>query len=377
MESTIKVFRVADRLDMSFLRQKALDHLAAVPWDETEEEFVEELCKVYVGDGVERLRARLAPKAAFSDDLKEKFLVQLLDEEYSEHVRAIIFDLIESGAFEEAMLDKVFMETLKTLREWRDDMNKDESWDLETTAHFLHNLRMLMTVMMATGRDLSPILDMLSEDSKDWSGLFTLSSARDSNDHNKEWRKLYQEHFYQHLVKVAVKGKPPFTDAQRALVGKLWVPPARGEYGQLDATKQQQEKDVADDVMDVLSTLSPSVQDEMYEEWLPDMFDRAAWHPRLQGCIKVRCPEPAGLELRNDSSSQTRNTFMFVNLFGGNFRLSQRVCGLRYKGWKGAQIVLRCAVLDNLIQVLLLQARFLPSSVKSGFHSKKRKTPDY
>ncbi|GAQ84106.1 hypothetical protein KFL_001760150 [Klebsormidium nitens] len=154
------------------------------------------------------------------------------------------------------------------------------------TGDFVHKLRMLMTFMMETGRDVSPILDLLREDYEDWSGLFFLAFG--SDEYNEKRRELWQEHFYQHLIKIATSGKPPFTDAQRALVVKLWVPPGRGVYNQLDAMKQGREKDVAAHVMAVLSTLLPSVQYEIYKKWLRDIFDMAAWVPWLKDWLTER-----------------------------------------------------------------------------------------
>lgn len=286
VESAIRIFRATDRLEMLSLRQKALDFLAAVPWNEEEEECIKELCKGDIGEGIQPLQARLAPKPAFSDDLKGRILSQLLDDEdYSQHVRSILSDLMEISAFEDATLEKVFEETLGTLREWRDDMNNATSWDLDKTGRFLDSLRLLMTAMLESGRNLSPILDMLQEDCEEGSGI--LSMNYDYNDHIKEWKELYLNHFYQNLINIAMSGKPPFMNAQRALVVKLWSPPGREEYNQLDGKTQLREKQVAADVMSVLSTLLPSEQESIYNDWLPDMFDWAAWVPWLKGALRV------------------------------------------------------------------------------------------
>ncbi|GAQ84107.1 hypothetical protein KFL_001760160 [Klebsormidium nitens] len=236
---------------MLSLRQKALDYLAAVPWSEEAKESIEELCKGDIGDDIQPLQARLGPKPAFSDDLKEKIVSQLLDDEdYSEHVVANLSELIKVGAFKDAMLDKVLGDLLRTLRGWRDNMNNDKSWDLETTGRFVRSLRLAMKAALESGRNVSPILDMLQEDCEKWSGILSMNS--DTNENNKEWRELFQEHFYQHLIKVSMSGKPPFMNAQRALVVRLWVPLDLEEVNQLDVKTLLREKQVAADVMDVL-----------------------------------------------------------------------------------------------------------------------------
>ncbi|GAQ84105.1 hypothetical protein KFL_001760140 [Klebsormidium nitens] len=272
VRAAIGLFEAANHLQILSLRERALGYIEAIPWNLEEMRLVQELCEQEIGTCVLHLRERLAQAPVPVEDFREEILIGLLKQDGSEEIRTIALELLGKGGFDDAMLENVFATSLEALKEKAKRLLFREVSEYSDLKKVLKSLWMLTSLLIEIGRDVLTVLKLMKEDIEDH-GVFFRGHLWD-----EDWREIFHEQFYQHLISALRRGNPSLPHDSRAFVVSLWFPGTRREKKRGFLSREA--RVTAERA--VFETLRSNDQRTCLSNWLEKLPASLAWNPTLK-----------------------------------------------------------------------------------------------